>query len=601
MSRRHNSRSRKPAGRPAASGGSPGGAGSATAQVELEEENPFADVHYDFVDVGFDEQFAVDERQLQLLMQDWRKGRATRSIWQALSDGYVTVFTVAVIAAMLVGGIRAAQQSAAGCTTVGCQTARGLLPWLLLTGVMVAALGLTRLFGPVVASAAEGFWLLDAPVSRARVLRRRLWSVILAAGVLGAVSGALVSLLTGLSGMPVLVWTVAAGLSAAALTAFAAAEQGAERTWLVQAAQVVVSVAALAVMLAVIATAAGWIQLPLSVGRSEQLAIWVMVLAAVVLVVSWVLAAQRLNNIRRARLVSGGDLMTGLQGAGFALDFALMRDILVSRHYQEVGQVKPVRGRGVGSRALVWRDVQRLWRNPRPLVLLAVSIVVPYALTALGVGRLTGPLSALVLFVIMIPFFDSLRVLSRTKGLARAFPMNSVDLRTAASTVPAILAGIWGLCAAPAFVFAANQPLSRALDGVLAALAVGAAGYLAGMRWVSAGPPDYNGPMMSTGAGAMPPGIMFNMVRGLDMVAVVTFPLIFNWSPWISLVIAFIAWTLLRQGGLNQQEMLEASQESRKELAAMRVANRGENQPKAKQVVTRSTTSSPRRVRPPLK
>ena len=600
MSRRRSPHNHRPTGRAAGSSGSPAGVGGVLTQAEPQEENPFTDVHYDFADVAFDEQFAVDERQLQLQMQDWRKGRATRSIWQALSDGYVTVFTVVVIAAMLVGGIRAAQQSAAGCTTAGCQTARGLLPWLLLTGVMVAALGLTRLFGPVVASAAEGFWLLDAPLSRARMLNRRLWSVILAAGALGAVSGALVSLLTGLSGMPVVIWTVAAGLCAAALTAFAAAEQGAERTWPVQVAQAVVSVAALVVMLAVVATAAGWIHLPLGVDRSEQLAIWVVVLAGVVLAVSWVLAEQRLNNIRRARLVSGGDLMSGLQGAGFALDFALMRDILVSRHYLEVGHVKPIRGHGVGSRALVWRDVQRLWRNPRPLVMLAVSLVVPYALTALGVGRLTGPLSALVLFLVMIPFFDTLRVLSRTKGLARAFPMNTVDLRTAASIVPAVLAGIWGLCAAPAFVFAANQPLSKALDGVLAALAVGVAGYLAGMRWVSAGPPDYNGPMMSTGAGAMPPGIMFNMVRGLDMVAVVTFPLIFNWSPWISLVIAFIAWTLLRQGGLNQQEMMEASEESRKELAAMRAANRGAGQAKVKQVVTRST-SAPRRVRPPLK
>ena len=55
----------------------------------------------------------VDEKQLKLLMRDWRRGRADRNLWQALSDGYVMVFSIVVIGAMMVSSILQAQQTAA--------------------------------------------------------------------------------------------------------------------------------------------------------------------------------------------------------------------------------------------------------------------------------------------------------------------------------------------------------------------------------------------------------------------------------------------------------------------------------------------------------
>ena len=42
----------------------------------------------------FGEVGQADEKQLRLLMQDWRHGRADRNIWQALGDAYVMVFGV---------------------------------------------------------------------------------------------------------------------------------------------------------------------------------------------------------------------------------------------------------------------------------------------------------------------------------------------------------------------------------------------------------------------------------------------------------------------------------------------------------------------------
>ena len=77
-----------------------------------------------------------------------------------------------------------------------------------------------------------------------------------------------------------------------------------------------------------------------------------------------------LRNIRRQRLTSGGSLLSGLQGAAFALEFALIRDILVEAKSKKRGHVRPTRGVGSGLTALVMRDVQRLWRQPMPLITL---------------------------------------------------------------------------------------------------------------------------------------------------------------------------------------------------------------------------------------
>lgn len=70
-----------------------------------------------------------------------------------ITDGYV-IFSLVVIMAMIVSGIMSVQQSAAGCSTSGCLTARGLLPWLVLTLVVVVGVSVSRT-GRSVASAAR--------------------------------------------------------------------------------------------------------------------------------------------------------------------------------------------------------------------------------------------------------------------------------------------------------------------------------------------------------------------------------------------------------------------------------------------------------------
>lgn len=536
---------------------------AAPEPVLYERQTAFADVE-DF------ETGLADEKQLQLLMKDWRKGRATRTIWDMITDGYVVIFSLVVIMAMIVSGIMSVQQSAAGCSTSGCLTARGLLPWLVLSLVVVVGVSVSRIFGPVIASAAEGFWLLDAPVRRSRLLNRRLWAVVIGACAIGVVLGGAVTMVTGLSWTAIGTWAAAIGLATAAVVALAAIEQAAERTTVLAVLQAVISVLAMGVLVAMIAVASDWISLPIDPAHTEEFGVGVLAVAGVAAIVCSVIARRNLHNVRRTRLVSGGDLLSGMQGAMFALDFGLMRDIVVNRRWLAKGHVHPSKGRSSGRAALIWREVERLLRNPRGVVVLLVSAVVPYALLSLGLGNLTPAVSAIVLMFVMVPFFDSLRVLSRTRGLARAFPMSTSQLNGSLTVVPAVLALLWAIAAGPAFVLIGpDAPTPAGLgNGLMKGLITAVAGYIAAMRWVTAKSADYSSPMVATGFGALPPGLMFNLVRGFDVIALITLPVLFGWSPMISIVIAIICYMVLRSGGINTQDLMEQNEEAQRQLAA---------------------------------
>jgi len=65
----------------------------------------------------------VDEKQLRLLVRDWRRGRADRNLLQAMQDAYVMVFALVLIGAMVISSIMQAQHSVAGCSA-------GRPPWM---------------------------------------------------------------------------------------------------------------------------------------------------------------------------------------------------------------------------------------------------------------------------------------------------------------------------------------------------------------------------------------------------------------------------------------------------------------------------------------
>ncbi|MDR1767386.1 MAG: DUF6297 family protein [Propionibacteriaceae bacterium] len=538
--------------------------GAPESQSAAEPEAPAEASYYFLPDA---EPLDVDERELHDLMKWWRHGRATRTIWQALSDGYVTVFVVVMLAAMVTNVVIHAQGSMAGCDTTACLTGRLLLPSATVFACYALSLAVGRLFGPVLASAAEGSWLMDAPISRHYLLRGRLVWPLLGSFLIGGLVTALVAALSGLDWLDVGILGAAAGVGAAALMAYAAAEQSSERTLSLKLLQNLSALLAVAILLVVVSIATGW--LPVGVVALSPISFALGALAvgmAVLFAVSLRLALRRLDDIRRARLLSGGSLVSGMQGAMFALDFGLIRDILVDRQAIEKGHVRPTRGRGVGLAALVWRDVERLVRNPKPFVGLVLSLVVPYAADALGIVQLKSFVSALALMAVMVPFLGSLRVLTRTGGLARTMPFKTASIRTASMAVPGVLALLWALAAAPAFVGIAGPEESWEL-GMVSAFCTAAAGLFGGCRWVTAKKVDYAVPMMATQAGAMPPTLIFNIFRGFDVVAVVTAPLILQAGPVWSLGLAFGAFIVVR-GTFNLDELKAESEAAQRELQA---------------------------------
>mgnify|MGYP000898332643 FL=1 len=522
---------------------------------------------------------AVDEQELHGLMKLWRHGRATRSMGQVLQDSYVMLFSVVMIGAMVVSVVLRAQGNMAGCSTEACASGRLLVPTAMVLACFAVALGVARLFGPVLASAAEGFWLMDAPISRRRLLRGRLVLPLLLSFLVAGLSTALVGALSGLAWAQVLAWSCAAALGSAGLVSLAAAEQTRERVAVVKVLQAVFAAAALAVLLVVVSVAAGW--LPTTFVAAAEPATWLFAGVAAAGLIGMVVLLQltiaRLEEIRRARLVSGGSLVAGMQGAMFALDFGLIRDILVERRMAEKGHVKPTRGRGLGLAALIWRDVERLKRQPSAFLGLGMSLFVPYAVDALRMSQLNPFISGLALVAGLVPFLGSLRVLSRTGGLARTFPFKTAQLRTATMAVPAMLAVVWGLAATPAFIGIASTGADRSLvNGLSAALVTALAGLMGAVRWVTAKKVDYQTPMMATSSGALPPGLIFNLFRGLDMVVLITAPLILQLPAYWSLVIGLIVFWALR-GSFNMADLQAEQEQAKRELAEAK-QGRGEKQ-----------------------
>lgn len=544
------------------------------AGIPLPEPTPVApepvDLPTEFYFLPDDPAVPVDERELLQVMRGWRHGRATRTIMQVIADGYVAVLSFLVLGAMLIGALLRTQSLVAGCDAASCLTARTLLPWVVMFGVFALVLSAAHLFGPILASAAEGSWLMDAPIHRRRLLGKRLVLPLVIAFVAGALLGVLVALLSGNDATSIVVWGAATALGALGLMALAAAAQTREARGAVRVARSLATLLTALAGIAVVSIATGWVKLALVPDGLLPVVIGVGVVGAVLAVGATVYANRNLGEIRRARLVSGGSLVSGMQGAAFALDLGLVRDILVDRETAERGSVKPMKGRGTGVTALVWRDVERLYRWPRALPGLVLSLLVPYALDALGVSLVNPLLSGLVLIVALVPFLGSLRVLTRTKGLARAFPFPTTSIRTAAMVVPAILAVLWGAATIPAFMgIRASGPERSLADAALMALVTALAGLMGAVRWVTAKPVDFNTPMLATGAGAMPPTLVFNLFRGIDMVVLICAPLLFGWGAMWSFALVVVVFIFLR-GTFNMDDMKAQQEQALREQKAMK-------------------------------
>ncbi len=468
---------------------------------------------------------SADLRGLRAQIRVWRRGRADTRLVDALSEAYIAVFATAMLTSMLVSVVLNVRTVAGRtCASGPCEDARAALPWLFGLALVAGCLALARLLGPLLVSPAVATWLLPTPVDRSALLRPRLAATGLVAFALSGVLAAGAATLSGFDGTEVATYAAAVAVSCVLAVGVATVSQALRLrrarllTWLLAA---VVWAGVVALTLDAV---------PASASAARGGAGPVVLLA--VLAAGAVVAAQRayavLPRLHREALTPGGALVPGLSGALASLDFALVYDLLVARHWRSRSSVRAVRGRGTGAGTLVWREVVRLRRSPQLLVVLAAALVLPYLAGTLGLGRAVLLVGSTTGFLAGTGLFSSLRVLSRTPSLVRCLPLSAAAVRSACLGVPAALLVCWGLGTAPALREALLVPWG---DALLLSLAVGVTAVTAVVRWVTGRPPDYQLPLVTSPMGAVPTSLYVSAARGFDALLLGSAPLLVAPTP----------------------------------------------------------------------
>jgi hypothetical protein len=390
-----------------------------------------------------------------------------------------------------------------------------------------------------VVSSASSAWLLSTPVSRGGLLRPQLWGGLALSALAGGIVPAGLGALCGWPAPPALLLGLTTGLLGAAGYASAVLDQARRSSSIrrLPAHRVAAVVLALALVTALLVIAAGRVdgatQLDPTTGLGLAAA------ALLVLAVTAVLAGRSLATIGRRVLDEGSGLASGLAGALAALDLALAYDVVVTRVARAPRGPSRLRGRGIA--ALAWADLARLRRSPGRLVVLLGTLPAAYALRRLDVGAFIAPLTMTCLLAAALGLLPGLRTLATSSALARMLGASDARLRIGTLVVPAGLLLLLGLATAPAMPG----------HGPLTGLAVGLGATAAAVRWVTGRPPDYGRPLVSTPAGGVPVNLYSSIARGLDVVVLVSIPLLF--SPTVTgadislgLSTTVLAWLILR-------------------------------------------------------
>lgn len=499
-----------------------------------------------------------DAGVLRRRMRRARRRHANRTLWRQFEDVYIWVFAVLLIGVMAGSAARHLNLTATGCYSASCSLAADRLWPILLLLLVAMGLRTAMAIGPVVASNAAGFWLLSSPLDRRAVLRPAYLAIYVIAAALaaaGAVAGMAVPGLWSLGGTPagfVAVFAVLAGV--AGVAAIGQARPSARR-WLLRLADLLLLVAAVLALLfgTDIRDAAPGPGTPgqliaVSVSPADWSSTWSapagLVVATVVMVglaIILALAGWRgLVRLGAGRVVAGGDLVAGLAGAAASLDVGLLADVVATRRWREVERVRFSGGAFTGTAAIVQREVRRVLRWPRRLVVGAALLVVPYAVAAIGNTDITLLASLVAGLFATRPFVEGLRTVSRSPGLSRGLPLSAHGIKLAYAVVPGLFAVLWAAAAIPAF---ADEP--GLVTGLVHAGVIASAVTAGVVRHGASPRPSYDGPLLSTPAGALPPGLVSQPARGLDVAVLALLPALLNAPATLSLTAAVVVATLV--------------------------------------------------------
>jgi hypothetical protein len=261
--------------------------------------------------------------------------------------------------------------------------------------------------------------------------------------------------------------------------------------------------------------------------------VWLLLLASVTLAVL-ALVPWSLDHLRRQELTAGAGLALGLRATVTTLDGSFIAETLRARRLLERGLVRRRPLAAQGWLALVVADVRRVTRSWR-------ALAVPVALVPVAwmVARLYGDVAATAAVVLVAwaaagSSCAGLRTVARSRGVARGLPFADVDLRTAHSVAPAVVALLVAL-------------LTAAVCGLPPWFAVPAAACgVAGVLRTSQGRRPVKWELQAASPfGAMPVGAVMSYVVGIDVVVVTAVPLLLSLDPLICVAVPVAAALLL--------------------------------------------------------
>jgi hypothetical protein len=502
-------------------------------------------------------------------MRKIRRGKADKSVWQQFEDIYLVVFALVMFGGTIGNVVLNLNNRSAACTSAACSWLLLTVPLILVPLLVSSMLRVLLSIGPISASRATGFWLLATPVDRASLLRPSYRLVVVVSAAVGAPAALVGWALFGAAWSTVgeaAVLTIALLICTACVAVWA--QQSPVRSrWALRVADGLLVLAAVPALILAVrpqndargsATGTMHATVGISVAYREPESLLTdnqsrfVVVAAFALIVTAalvVITAQSLSRLSRSSVVAGGELLAGMAGAAITLDISLLADIVAARRWRQVGRVKSRRGRSSHVPALVHRELLRVLRWPRRLVIGLALLVVPYAVAGTGYDVLVPIVAGFACFAAIRPLMDGLRAVSRSPGLVRSLGMDLRDLRVAMSVVPGGFAVLWSALASPA------------LGHPSVAFAV-AAGALSGVvRQASAKPPSYNGPLVSMPMGAVPPGLFSQPLRGFDLLLLCLAPVLLGLSSmWVVIVPSVVCMFVfaVKPGAMSQAQRAQA-------------------------------------------
>lgn len=386
--------------------------------------------------------------------------------------------------------------------------------WWLASAAALALAGLAwrgmRLVGPLLAAPATQSWCVSAPVDRAGWLRGPLLARLAVAAMAGAALG---TVCAALAGAGALGWPAAAGAEAgAALVALAALLQSRRLRRIHPAEWVPVGAGFAGAVVVLALHAQGAVPAvpalpPVPVAAAGLLLTGVLVAVAV----------RGLPRIDRAAMASGAQIASATATAAIFLDPALLAGVLAARRWRNVGRVRPrrfwpgwVRLPGARWWLLLAADARRLARRPGGVAVWAALLVIPYAVAVLA-PPLAAPARLVAAYFATDRLAAGLRLIHASPALRRALGGGDRWLHRVHLVAPALGLAVWWLLSAP-IDSPPGYPVQLLFPaGVLAAV------YRAATR----PPRSYAGAgAFDTPFGMLPAGLLIQLVRGLDLLAV---------------------------------------------------------------------------------